>query len=294
MQWTESQRLVLQSEERLHASTLQALPAEWKACMRIVLEDGSIVVPRASYTEEVEKMANGQSCDVSWLRTGADGHLYFLTHSGSALPVLLRARGSAADGSRNTGTETMHMLIDQSGSMASMNEATYAGARELIQSLPADASVTFSTFGSHVALGERRSRDEALARLSDRVADGLTSLYDGIVQAVERECAGQRADIASLVILTDGQDTCSKSTKATASEAVKRAEGIGLRVMFLGCNQDALAAAQSLGIAPSQALTFDDTHVQTAFRSVAEQAANYRSTRAPTSFTAAQRQASRA
>lgn len=175
-------------------------------------------------------------------------------------------------------TETMHILIDQSSSMQSISSDAFAGAREVVGELPDDAVVTISTFATHVSLGNRCSRADALRYLDEHVAIGKTALYDAVAGAVQFELASDSTK-STIVVVTDGLDTCSQCSREHAHELVQTFQGReGRRVLFLGANQDAILSAAALGIPVARALTYGarSDNVRAAFRAVAENVHAYR------------------
>ena len=175
-----------------------------------------------------------------------------------------------ATASMNDG-DSIHVLVDQSSSMGAMNDATYAGARELIDSVSPETLVTFSTFSDAVRIGDRCRRDEALAALATRAAAGRTALYDAIIAAIRTEEQSPQTR-TTIVVVTDGVDNSSHASNEQARMAIDAAHVRGWRMQFIGCNQDAVIAAAQLGIPVGRALTFGNnaSDVRAAFRAVSE------------------------
>ena len=77
---------------------------------------------------------------------------------------------------------------------------------------------------------------------------------------------------ATLVVLTDGMDTCSRADTTAARIVVERLQALdGHRVLFLGCN-DAVLTAAPLGIPPGRAIAFGSRpeHAQRVMRTVSD------------------------
>ena len=118
------------------------------------LEDSSHVVLRGNYLDQIHRMCNNLGgVDTSWLHCTSNG-VFFLTRAGLALrvfrcdpapPPLRRANGVRSPTDDAT-RESLHLVFDQSGSMNSMNGNVYSGAKEVVDGLPDDAVVTFTTF----------------------------------------------------------------------------------------------------------------------------------------------------
>ncbi len=264
------------------------------------LEDGSHVILRDEYMEQLHRLCNESgNVDTAWLNCDATS-VYFVTRAGTRLrvfetspvepPVVHR---QAAMRSLSSAFPSMHVVLDQSGSMSSMNDDVYAGAREVIEDLPEEAVVTFTTFNHVVTLGERRSKEDVLASLATRSTSGTTALRDAIVRAVEYEERDPH-DSTTVVVVTDGIDNASTSTVAQVRSAVQRCTTRGWRVLFLGANQDAVTTASQYGIDGGRALTFDGRRAPHAFRSVSEVVRVQRTTGVDATFTASHRESSMA
>lgn len=275
------------SPDELHALAGTPIP-ELKRRLRVQLEDGSAAELRDNYASQVHRLVNASgTVDTSWLRVDADG-AYFVTREGRRLNVLKATSSRDSVGGRASSFpgETLHIVLDQSGSMQSMNDAAYEGAKELVRSLPPDASVVFTTFNDNVRVGTRRSRDETLARLNgSRLASGTTRLYDAVVNV----CVASESDPSenlTVVVVTDGQDTSSRRCASDAKEHVISLQNKpNHRILFLGSNQDAVFSASQLGISAGQALTYgsEERHVRAAFRCATENQAAHRTLRASSS-----------
>lgn len=224
--------------------------AELAARVGILLSTGEVAPARPTYLDQIWAALHAPADrDCDWLREDSSG-FFFLTRSGTRLPVHLR------DAPGGDAPEHLHLLLDQSGSMRAMQSATYDGAEELVEALPDDATATFSTFATAVRHGAACPKSQVLEQLraSARVAEGRTSLYDAIVMATaERAAASKR----TIVIVTDGTDTCSEHSREDAQLALATFQRQPThRVIFLGSNQDAITNGQALGIPVEHALTY--------------------------------------
>ena len=254
------------------------------------LEDQSHVVLRDEYIDQLHRLCNETgNVDTSWLNCDATS-VYFVTRTGTRLSVCATSSELPTARPGVTPPPSMHVVLDQSGSMFSMNDAVYAGAREIIEDLPEDAVVTFTTFNHIVTLGERRSRDEGITSLRMQNTSGTTALRDAIVRAVEYE-ETEPHQSTTIIIVTDGVDNASTSTIAQVQSAVQRCTHRGWKILFIGANQNAITTASHFGIDGERALTFDGTRAPEAFRSVADVVRRQRTTGDAT-FTPTHRQAS--
>lgn len=200
----------------------------------------------------------------------------------------------------SSASEHLRILVDTSSSMETMSQSTYHGAAELIETLPADATVCFDTFGTTYVPGPTGTREEALERLrgAPRPA-GRTCLYDalggGLSAELTAHISSAPARRRTLVVVTDGVDTASREhTQATVRALIGRASQAGIEVTFLGANQDAVTQADAIGIPVARALTFDASNVGVthAMRSVSESMSRRRVGDDDGGFTPLQRQQS--
>lgn len=298
-----------------------------RAALRLVCEDGALAALREDQAEQVRRLAHREvDVDAAWLRVFPE-RVAFVSHRGGQLPLVHGAAEAAPEmtpeaapggapeaeagversvvygvpvgadagaGVPATGVvvaESVHLVLDRSGSMRTVGNAPFEGAREFIEQLPDDAAVATTTFASQVVRGERRLKAEALAALDVGEAAGLTCLYDAISVAVDAEFAAPAAR-ATLLVVTDGYDTASVRTVRSARDAIARFQARdGWRVLFLASQQDAQASARTLGIPPERALSFggEEQHVRRVMRVASESAAAFRQGRAD-GFSSAQRQ----
>lgn len=246
--------------------------------LRIVLPDRTVSELRENYLDQVHRHTNppGIGVDRDWLRADQQG-LYFVTQAGDRLNLVLTPTAAAELKKK----ERTVLIIDQSGSMNSMNDAVFAGAREVVENLPVDAEVRVITFNETVRVGPLTSRDQANSNLDTRLAHGTTALREAILMAMEAEEEEdeeeEAVEIVTFVVLTDGQDNASSATVEDVRQVIERANARGWRFLFLGANQDAIAAAATYGIARDRALTFGTANAPQAFRAVSENVARFRS-----------------
>ena len=309
-QFTPSQRGVLATHPILLVQDVPTLALLDSSALlgrvRIILEDGTLTTLRPNYLAQLTNlMHNTSMVDSGWLRCTTEG-VYFLATTGVALPVVqwveVEAPEDAPDSPHPVEVEApveaergdvLHVLIDQSSSMRTMQAAAYEGVRELVESQPDGMGVVFSTFSSRVQIGVRRTKEEALTSIEQREANGSTALYDAIVAAVG--AGDEPGQGQTLVVCTDGQDTASRHTALDARRAAESYAARGGRLLFLGANQDAVLTAQTLGVPVGRALTFssDPEHMRSAMRSVSESVRAHR-VHGTDGFTASHRSAASA
>lgn len=152
----------------------------------------------------------------------------------------------------------LHLLVDDSSSMITVNQTVYDGAVEIINGLKEEDEVCISKFSNEVTLGETMKKKVALENMKRTHPNGCTCLYDGICKVVkyEYECHSDCKE-TTIVILTDGNENSSKEYKREdVCENIKLAETNGWRIVFLGSNQDAVLTAKTLGIPKQNSLTY--------------------------------------
>ena len=132
------------------------------------------------------------------------------------------------------------LALDTSGSMAGTPLANAKAAmRTLIESLkPADqgAIITFSTTAS-VARGLTSDKNALIASTNAAVATGNTAIFDAVAAAADVLSGIPPQTRRAIVLLTDGQDTASRTSLAAATERLK-GQGYPLYVVGLGTSLD--------------------------------------------------------
>lgn len=142
------------------------------------------------------------------------------------------------------------LVFDKSGSMAGEKiTAAVKGAQEFVQRMDRDDRIVWMPFDATVyppiegygsELGE-----ELTQRIASTVASGGTSLYDAVLAAYDRleqlrrdNPSGMRYGI---VVLSDGQDTNSRSSLTVLEARLKPSEGdaTGVQIHTIGIGKDA-------------------------------------------------------
>ena len=169
------------------------------------------------------------------------------------------------------------IILDESGSMASIYEQALGGANETIQTIrAAQASaadqkqfLTFVTFDSGDRESVRTIIDTMpIAQVKDLTKDdyrpnGCTPLYDAMgksLTALEQKVTED--DQVLVTIITDGMENSSREySGAAVCEIVKRLRAKGWTFVYIGANQDAVEVAKSMNI--DNAMNFQATHEDT-------------------------------
>lgn len=170
-----------------------------------------------------------------------------------------RARATQDDaGTEQQGGTHLVVLIDESGSMqpqgTTMLPAIESALRAVARNTPSPDTRTVKVFAFADAKPVLRLMwtnslgavlaAEGLGPGVRYVPDGTTALYDALVAALEHCARG-----ATLLVATDGDDTCSTRNVQDAQEALAcaRAER-GIKVLFLAEGVGARNEAATLGV----------------------------------------------
>lgn len=168
--------------------------------------------------------------------------------------------------------EATWCVIDCSGSMANCIKDTIEGFNLFLDNQPKGSFLSTYLFDNTVKLFQTLTTVETAKRLDTTKYRpyGGTALLDAIGRTltIASNCT---ADTINIVILSDGEENSSKNyTKSQVFEMIEERKGEGWNFIFLGANQDAIKVAESYGISPSGALTFDTHHVDKVFRSTTD------------------------
>lgn len=164
------------------------------------------------------------------------------------------------------------MLVDRSGSMASMGPEVAGGCNAFLDEQrkgDADTGIPthllFATFDNQYELVRNAPLADQSAISADEIAPrGPTALYDAIGRCLDdasTACNARTLSFAKVVvfILTDGQENASKhSKKKDITARIKRLEAeFGWEFYFAAANQDAMITGGDLGFKGEQCLSYD-------------------------------------
>ena len=164
----------------------------------------------------------------------------------------------------------VHVILDMSGSMGKIAQATRDGLNNYIESLKKDkvddvTLVSVTVFDADWGYGQgSTSRIDTVIdsmplddvpTITDQhyVPRGGTPMYDAIGETVERTdkaLAGFSGEPeVLLVIITDGDENQSnRFTQSDIKALIEQKEGLGWSTIYLGANQNAWAVGSALGI----------------------------------------------
>ncbi len=177
-------------------------------------------------------------------------------------------------------------ILDRSGSMAGLETDTIGGYNSLLkkqQEARGAATVTTVLFDDRVELLHDRIPIQGVRPISEKeyYVRGSTALLDAIghaitktVQAQRHTAPDMRADKVLFVITTDGMENASREFSASKIKGMIRREQeeYGWEFLFLGANIDAVATAETYGIAPSRAVNYhaDSRGTEVNYQAVSE------------------------
>ena len=160
----------------------------------------------------------------------------------------------------------VYVLLDRSGSMASMAADVVGGFNGLLadqQAAGSDARLTLVQFDSadpqEVLVDAKRIDRVAPLRPGDFQPRGGTPLLDAtgrlIARAADREDrrrrAGKRPEAIVVVTITDGEENQSREhTRDGIRRLVQAKQAQGWTFVFLGAGLDAYAEARAIGVDP--------------------------------------------
>ncbi len=169
-------------------------------------------------------------------------------------------------------------LLDETGSMDSVREATVSGFNEYLSSLKkreGQVVFTLTKFNSEriVTLHDAVPLKD-VSPLVEYHPDATTPLYDAIAHIISKTenavSALKDAPSVLVVIMTDGLENASKEyNRQRLFELIKRKEADGWTFAYLGANQDAWAVGSSIGVPQGNSLSYAAAAPQAAFQRVA-------------------------
>jgi len=182
----------------------------------------------------------------------------------------------------------VHFLLDKSGSMSAVKDATLKGFNAYIDELKQSKenihfSLTlFDTMSIETPYTDIPVHDIPQLTAHSYRPHGGTPLYDAVVESVEdlhKKIKDQKDTAVVVAIMTDGMENAStKHTRSCLKKLVKKLEKKGnWTFAYMGANQDAWANAESYGIAAGNTMSWQSTDrgTESAFRGVAMASSNY-------------------
>jgi len=171
-------------------------------------------------------------------------------------------------------------LLDETGSMESVRDKTISGFNEYVATLRTNDTptllrlMTFNTEGFNVVYDFEEIQSVAdLTKESYRPRE-LTNLYDAIAKLIhdtEDYLKGMSPQPRVMcTIMTDGEENSSSEyNRAAIFKLITDKEKEGWAFAFLGANQDAWAASESIGIHRRNSANYQADAPERALRSTA-------------------------
>lgn len=153
------------------------------------------------------------------------------------------------------------LLVDRSGSMESILEATHEGLNGFIRNLDKDDEVTIYMFDDKFEIDCLRKPIVEIGNVVIKPR-GSTALIDAMCKAIDDiglhiAKDGCRGDVV-FVTVTDGIEN--SSHLFTWNDAQKRVshqeDNYNWKFVYLGANQDAIATAAKMGVSANSAMTY--------------------------------------
>lgn len=193
---------------------------------------------------------------------GAPGGGESRPEAGATVESLRRKEPAVADPDYTS----LLIVLDRSGSMFSIRDEMVAALDKLIDvqaALPGLLTVDVFTFDdltehTHVLAAPEDVRIQLEPRGGTALYDAVGGAINGLDARVRELPEHTRPGTVQVVIVTDGFDN--RSTEFTASMVrsliERQRDQHGWEFVFLGADQDAVTAADDLGIAADRSMTF--------------------------------------
>lgn len=175
------------------------------------------------------------------------------------------------------------VVLDRSGSMGSIANATVEGFNKFLaeqQNADGEAFITLVQFDTVYELKYKSvpvKNAQYLVNGASYVPRGGTALLDAIGKTIEDLDTDRDVVFA---IITDGEENASTTYKREAIfKMIETLTSEGWKFIFLGANQDAIRAGNSIGISSMQSMTYAATNdgATKSFNAFSSNIARYRS-----------------
>lgn len=166
-------------------------------------------------------------------------------------------------------TILINFVLDKSGSMDSIRQATIAGFNEFKNEQAREsgtALMTLTLFDTafHTVAAGTPVGDVLDLTPQTYAPSGMTALYDAVghtMKLTDDYVAAHHPDQVLFVIMTDGEENSSREFSRDAIFALieERQANAHYEFVYLGANQDSYLSGQAMGIAPGRMLDYDAT-----------------------------------
>ena len=163
-------------------------------------------------------------------------------------------------------------ILDRSGSMQNLEEATIDGYNDFIKKQKAEGPgrVTLAIFDDQYDLVYEQLSLKKVPKLKNDVyyARGMTALRDAVGRTItavhERYKNGKRPDKTLVFIVTDGYENASTEyTQEQIKKMIKKRTKDGWEFFFMGANVDSFAVGRDHGIAKSHIANYTHSKIGT-------------------------------
>lgn len=173
----------------------------------------------------------------------------------------------------------VYFLLDRSGSMMSLWGEAIGSINAYVNNLDSDTKVVLAAFDnqSYDILRDSKVKDWNIVEQTELAPRGMTPLYDSCGKLMSRALE-DNADKTVLVVMTDGEENCSKEyTNRAIKEKIKMFENKGWEVIFLGANFDVRRQASDLNVGLSKTAMYEPGNFSASMSSLATQTRAYAS-----------------
>jgi Mg-chelatase subunit ChlD len=164
-------------------------------------------------------------------------------------------------------------VLDETGSMEVVREATINGYNEYVDSLrdQKKTKMVLVKFNSNgVVVGDLNPIADAIKLSRDNYKPAaITPLYDAVGETIgDVEKYAENREVI-FVIMTDGLENASKEyTRDNIFKLISEKEESGWQFVYLGANQDAFAVGQSIGVPMATSFNYSQSKTAETFNSM--------------------------
>jgi len=182
------------------------------------------------------------------------------------------------------------IILDESGSMSAIKNATISGFNEVVQTIKGIEKkfpeqlhfislVTFNGLGIKTLLDKQPAVSLSLIDEKTYQPDSMTPLYDAIALSVLKlkiEVAGIENVNVLVTILTDGEENVSKEfSHAQVNSIVAEQKNLGWTFTYIGANHDVERVARSISITNTMVFEADEKLMKHTFAKESQSRVQY-------------------
>jgi len=200
-----------------------------------------------------------------------------------------RAKAKKQAARKAAGAMLVTFVLDETGSMGVVRDATISGFNEYVESLKKGATgpvkftlTKFDSSKTQIVCNAIDIKDVAPLNRDTYTPGAMTPLYDAVAATIratdEKLTPIVNKPTVLCVIMTDGEENASKEyTREKLFALIKEKEAQGWRFVYLGANQDAWLVGQALGLAKGNVVTYDQSKTVKTFAMVGMASVKYAS-----------------